>query len=185
MNLDEVKGVCLGCGWVDIDEDGDLDLVLCKYSDGTTSSFDGANPGGGVIVFENVGIARAGPGEDPLAGLSTAFRRSDVLAKLIPAGSYINMVATDIDNDRDVDLLLLAENADPVVVENDRLMRFKRPAPAWLAKSAHKWNGGLVLDVNHDERSDLFLVRHGARAPVFCSRLGNATSLRATPTVPS
>ena len=163
--LDKVKGVCLGCGWLDIDQDGDLDLVLCKYADGDAGSFDGAKPGGEVILFENVGIAPPGKKSDPLP-LTTAFRRSDKLTGLIPAGSYVNFVATDIDNDKDTDLLVFAEGADPAVLENDRLMRFKRPAPAWLAKNAHKWNGGLVLDANHDERSDLFLVRTGA-APVY------------------
>jgi tetratricopeptide (TPR) repeat protein len=170
VQLDQVKGVCLGCGWVDVDEDGDLDLIICKYAAGVTSSFDGAKPGGEVILFENVGVSPPGQKGEPRV-LSTAFRRSDKLAKLAPAGSYISFLATDYDNDRDVDLILLAEAIDPVVVDNDRLMRFKRAAPAWLAKNAHNWNGGLVLDANHDERSDLFLVRAGG-PPIFLLSTG-------------
>ena len=164
--LDKLKGVCLGCGWVDLDQDGDLDLVICRYSDGDSAAFDGPKPGGAVVVFENVGIAPPVAPNAPPAGLSTAFRRSDKFAGVIPAHSAVSFVASDLDSDRDVDLLLLTEATDPVVVENDRLMRFKRPLPAWAAGQAHRWNGGLVLDANHDERSDLFLVRAGA-PPVY------------------
>jgi tetratricopeptide (TPR) repeat protein len=161
VKLDQVKGVCLGCGWADIDEDGDLDLVLCAYAGGATSAFDGATPGGGVLLFENVGVAPPGKRDDPPA-LSTAFRRVDKLPPLVPAGRYVNLVVSDVDNDRDVDLLLFADKADPVLIENQRLMRFARATPDWLRQGAHAWNGGLVLDANHDERSDLFLVRSGA-----------------------
>ena len=38
-----------------------------------------------------------------------------------------------------------------------------------------RWNGGLVLDANHDERSDLFLVANGA-ADVHALRRALATS---------
>ncbi len=164
--LDKVTGTCLGCGWVDLDQDGDLDLVLCKYADGDVTAFDGPKPGGEGIVFENIGVAPPAAPNAPPPGLSTAFRRSVAFAGVIPAGSAVGFVATDIDNSRDVDLLVLPEGADPVVVENDRLMRFKRSLPAWAAGQAHRWNGGLVLDANHDERSDLFLVRAGG-PPVF------------------
>jgi len=160
VGLDKVKGVCLGCGWLDIDQDGDLDLIVCKYSDSDSSRFDGAKPGGGTLVFENVGVAPPAA-KGPPPGLSTAFRRSDKLGS--PAQSTVTFVASDLDSDQDVDLLLLLEGADPVVVDNDRLMRFTRRSPAWLAGKSYKWNGGLVLDANHDERSDLFLL--GVEAP--------------------
>ncbi|HEX3152286.1 MAG TPA: FG-GAP-like repeat-containing protein [Gemmataceae bacterium] len=164
--LDKVKGVCLGCMWVDIDQDGDLDLVLCQFTDKDTATFDGPATGGQLILFENIGIAGLAPAHAPPPGLSTAFRRSDKLNGVVPASAAVNVVATDIDGDQDVDVLLLSDAADPLIVENERLMRFKRTLPMWAAGQAQQWNGGLVLDANHDERSDLFLVRQGA-APVF------------------
>ncbi len=166
--LDKVTGTCLGCGWVDLDQDSDLDLILCKYSDGDPGTFDGPKPGGGVIFFENVGVAP--PAATP--GLSTAFRRGEPLAGAVPARSAVGFLASDLDADRDVDLLILTEAADPVVVANDRLLRFARPLPAWATGQPHRWNGGLVLDANHDERSDLFLLRAGA-APVYWTSKGD------------
>ena len=163
--LDKLGGVCLGCGWADLDQDGDLDLIVCRYATDATV-FEGPKPGGGVAVFENVGVAPPGPPTGPAPALTTAFRPTDRLAAVIPAGSYVAFVAADLDGDHDVDLLLLPDAADPVVVENDRLMRFRRPLPAWAAGLPHRWNGGLVLDANHDERSDLFLVRVDG-PPVF------------------
>lgn len=164
IGLDKPKGAFLGCGWLDIDQDGDLDLVLCKFAD-EPGSFDGAKPGGELIVFENIGAAPPTKPNVPAAGLTAAFQRIEKFANA-PAVSAVSFVASDLDSDRDADLLLLPEAADPVVIENDRLLRFKLPKPAWVANQAHRWNGGLVLDANHDERSDLFLVRAGA-APAY------------------
>ena len=158
--LDKLAGTCLGCGWVDLDQDSDLDLILCKYGDGDPATFDGPKPGGGVLVYENVGVAP--PAARP--GLTTAFRTSDKLPGAVPSAT--GFLASDLDADRDVDLLLLSDAADPTVVLNDRLMRFHRPTPAWEKGQAHRWNGGLALDANHDERSDLFLLKAGA-APLY------------------
>jgi Tfp pilus assembly protein PilF len=182
--LDKVKGTCLGCGWLDIDQDGDLDLVLCKFTDSDALAFNGRPADGEVILFENIGVAPPGVPNLPSMGLSTAFRRSDKLNGLAPAGSYCNFVAADIDSDRDVDLLLLADAADPVIVENDRLMRFQCATPAWLPADKQRWNGGLVLDVNHDERSDLFLLRADA-APVLLLSKGGREFVRGNTNSPT
>ncbi len=157
--LDRLKGICLGCGWTDIDQDGDLDLVICRYADGLTTAFDGPPTPGGVELFENVGVAPAGPPNGPPPPLSTAFRPFARFAEVAPNASTVAFAAVDLDSDHDVDLLLLPESSSPVIVENDRLLRFKRVAPTWTATMAHRWNGALVLDANHDERSDLLLVR--------------------------
>lgn len=173
VGLDKEKGVCLACGWIDLDQDGDLDLIICKYADGATTAFDAApregklafdTPAGGTLVFENVGIAPPKKANEPAPGLTTAFKPFDKLGA--PAKPTVALVAADLDSDRDIDLLLLPDGRDPVVIDDDRLLRFKARAPAWAAKRAHTWNGGLVLDANHDERSDLFLIRADG-APVY------------------
>lgn len=172
--LDKLTGLFLGCGWYDFDPDGDLDLVLCKFAD-AVAGLDAKQPGGTVLLFENVGVAPPAlpnaPPNTPQPGLSTAFKRNELLAPLVPAGAYVALVASDLDGDRDIDMLLLADGAEPVFIENDRLMRFKRPQPAWL-KHTGAWAGGLVFDANRDERSDLLLARAGA-APVVLLSTGD------------
>ncbi|MBA4191643.1 MAG: hypothetical protein C0467_26995 [Planctomycetaceae bacterium] len=153
--LDRVKGTCLGCGWTDIDQDGDLDLIICRYS-AESGAFEAPQPGGAEL-FENVGIAPAGPATGPPSALTTAVRPFAKFADVTT--SVVAFAAADLDFDHDADVLVLPERAAPVVVENDRLMRFRSVRPAWGTDQSHRWNGVLVLDANHDERSDLFLVR--------------------------
>ncbi len=165
--LDKLTGLFLGCGWYDFDPDGDLDLVLCKYSD-STAALDAKQAGGTVLLYENVGVAPPSDGKGAPPALTTAFKRNDVFAPLVPAGAYVGFVASDLDGDCDIDLLLLADGAEPVFIENDRLMRFKRPQPAWL-KHTGAWTGGLVLDANRDERSDVLLTRAGGASVLLLS----------------
>jgi cytochrome c-type biogenesis protein CcmH/NrfG len=167
--LDKLTGLFLGCGWYDFDPDGDLDLVLCKFAD-SVAALDAKQSGGTVLLFENVGVAPPSLPNAPNPALTTAFKRNDVFAPLVPAGAYAGFVASDLDGDGDTDLLLLADGAEPVFIENDRLMRFKRPQPAWL-KHTGAWTGGLVFDANRDERSDLLLTRAGG-APVLLLSTG-------------
>jgi Tfp pilus assembly protein PilF len=167
--LDQEKGVCLGCGWVDLDQDGDLDLILCRYADvGADEGFSlaGPKPGSRVEVFENVG--EAPPGKP---GLTTKFAR--MTRGLTAPGAPVGFVASDLDGDRDVDILVLADRESPVPFENDRLMRFRRTIPPWGAGQLGGWGGGLVLDANHDGRSDLFLVRGGLLPPVYLLSKGD------------
>lgn len=148
--LGPLAGAFRGCGWLDVDQDGDLDLLLCSTADG-------------LLVLENVGVAEPGA-----ARLTTAFRRTDAPGRVAAQ----TVLAADLDSDRDADLLALADGGPPAVIENDRLMRFKRPAPGWLAGRIADWNGGLVLDANHDERSDLLLLRANA-TPLFLLSSGD------------
>ncbi len=183
VGLDQVKGVCLGCGWADLDQDGDLDLILCRYAESIEAaglfSTVPTKPTGGVEVFENIGVYP--PGQlGPLAGLTTKFRADDRVGKTLPPCSPTSIVITDIDHDFDLDLLVLADGLDPIVVENDRIMRFKRATPKWASGIARRWNGGLVLDANHDERSDLFLIAADGPPVLLLSK--NERDFEAAPT---
>lgn len=166
--LDKITDVCLGCGWVDIDQDGDLDLVLCKYAPDTAAAAAFAPKGpyasGLAVLLENVGVPPPVPPGTPPPGLSTKFAAKPVAVSHPAAAAAL--LAADLDGDKDTDLLVFADNEQPVLVDNDRLMRLRLTALPWKAESPGRWNGGLVLDANHDERSDLFLVSADG-PPVF------------------
>ena len=96
-----------------------------------------------------------------------------------PAAATVNLAASDLDLDRDIDLLIVADRSAPVAVLNDRLLRFHRTElPADLIHQG-PWNGVLVLDANHDGRSDLLFVGPGQRPVLLLSRpTAGATTAR-------
>ncbi len=161
--LDKLAGVFLTAAWADLDQDGDLDLVLCRYAADPAAAaigLTGSPPaGGGLVVALNVGVAL--PWKDKAAApLAVAFRVADGPAPLLVAGPVTGVVVTDLDGDGDPDLLVLRDNATPVVLLNDRLMRW-HAGPDLPAVPAARWNGGLVIDANGDEQSDLILLSAG------------------------
>ncbi len=162
--LDSVTDVCLSATWVDLDQDGDLDLVLARYAATPADALErlrgrAAAARGGVAVFLNAGVAPATPKDKPLAGLSTAFRRADDPPALLPAGAVVQVLCGDLDHDQDMDLLVLADGATAAPILNDRLLRFST-GPA-VAPEASAWNGAVALDVRNQGRSDLLLLRNG------------------------
>jgi Flp pilus assembly protein TadD len=143
--FDKLTGMFPSSAWVDLDQDGDLDAILACYE---------GKPAG-VVVLVNVGEAPpVGPGE-PAKPLTCKFRPADGLAAF-PTGKVTSVVASDLDADRDVDLLVLVDGEAPSVVLNDRLLRFRRGA----SLPPTKGNVGLILDANGDEQSDLLLLEH-------------------------
>jgi hypothetical protein len=159
--LDKEKGVCLGCGWVDLDQDCDLDLILCRYADNADGAglfANGASKVGGVLLFENIGEAKPSPPNAPQPPLTTKFKLHEPFSKVVGQCAAVSFVASDIDGDGDIDLVILADESAPIVLENHRLMRFRRTTPAW-ANESHRWNGGLAFVATHGERSDLLFVR--------------------------
>jgi tetratricopeptide (TPR) repeat protein len=176
--LDKVKTVCLGATMVDLDLDGDLDLVLSQYAETTElalAALDGRiggegernrRSGGRLIVFWNIGEAKPANKQADPPPLPTAFQRAEGPADLL--GPSVPVVATpisDVDHDQDLDLIVLADGRPPALVLNDRLGRFHSVAcPELLPRG--RWNGALVLDLKHRDRSDLLFIGP-ERAPLL------------------
>jgi hypothetical protein len=173
--LDKIKGVCLGCAWADLDQDSDLDLVLCRYAESpeAAAGFAAEHPkGGGVILLENIGEAR--PAADTnWPPLTTRFKENGVLSAAAGPCAAVSVVIADLDGDRDPDLLVLADGVDPIFVENDRLLRFRRSSPSWVTGHSHRWNGGLAFVATQSDRPDLLLIRADG-PPLFLVATGKS-----------
>lgn len=174
--LDSVKSVCLGAALVDLDQDSDLDLVLCQYAAGSkdaAAALKGQREpsGGALLVFRNVGEAPPQTNGKPQP-LTPRFQRAELPEFAQDARALVSLAVSDLDLDRDLDLLLLPDQAPPTVVLNDRLLKFRRvELPAKVFPKA-AYSGGLVLDSRASGRSDLFLLRRG-QAPLFLINQAN------------
>ena len=92
-------------------------------------------------------------------------------------GGTVGFALTDADQDRDLDVIALEERRPPGLLLNDRLLRFRR-AGIDAAKASLAWNGALVLDVDHDERSDLLLLATGQSPLLLMNRAAQASTRR-------
>ncbi len=170
--LDHIKGVCLSANWVDLDQDGDLDLLVARYAsspDTALARLEGkpVDTGGETLVFINVGEAPPFAGGKP-PPLTCRFKPAAGIDALHIKGPVVGTAALDLDADHDIDLLVLADGRSPAAVLNDRLLRFHLD-PLELAPPGY-WNGALAFDANHDEQSDLFLLPTGKKPLCFLSQ---------------
>jgi Tfp pilus assembly protein PilF len=173
--LDQIKGICLGSGWADLDQDGDLDLLVCKYTEKFADFTKAENPTGSIEFYENVGVYPPGQ-QGSLMGLTTKFRRDDRLAKIAGPCNAVSVVIADLDNDNDPDVLVLRDHGPAIFIENDRLLRFQLAQRKGLMDQITRTNGGMVLGINHDRMSDLFVLGAGAML-----RAKNGREFEATP----
>ncbi len=173
--------------WLDLDQDGDLDLIVLNYTSAehATEAFsESIPPGLPNTVYRNDGIppriASTTPANDAPAavapedrevskGLSLVLNRwtgPDVEALLDGDRPHTGVVSLDLDVDRDLDLVITADGSAPSAAMNDRLGRFRQRMLDDLAPrgDAELWiNGAVVLDLDRDGRSDLVLIRPRSR----------------------
>jgi hypothetical protein len=181
--------VSLTARWIDLDQDGDLDLYVINHTTldhAERALTDQARTGAANIAYRNDGKPPTIEGLPPqyqspvastpskslkrypvTAGLSIAFSRwpdSDALSG--GDDRHTGLAALDVDGDRDIDLILTADGAVPRAAINDRLGRFRSVELKEL-EALEKDNGLLVTHLDQDGRPDI-------------SRLDATGSLRAS-----
>ena len=143
-------GVALSATFVDYDHDGDLDLYVCHYIDpasvprGEKLRFPSSFTGAPNRMYRNNGDGTFTDSTDRL-GVGGGNHRA------------LGMIATDLDNDRDIDLVVLNDDAPPQLFTNDRNDRFReifRQAGAGIASAQRSLT---VADFNRDGAMDFFL----------------------------
>ncbi|HZY88586.1 MAG TPA: FG-GAP-like repeat-containing protein, partial [Gemmataceae bacterium] len=162
--MDKLTAVCLTAAAVDLDQDSDLDLLVCEYAATPADALkllkgEKVVPSGGLAVYLHEGEAEPARGPNP-PPLKCHFKRATTVAALQgPAAAVVGLAVSDLDGDQDLDFLVLADGSAPAAVLNDRLLHFRRQALPESLTPPGAWNGALVLDADHDGRSDLLLLR--------------------------
>ena len=167
--------VSLMARWLDLDQDGDLDLYVVNYcaaavADKAFTVAGDPPPGLANVAYRNDGVPDPGSaatiqGRAPVAtaygprevekGLSIALVPwSGAEALLGGARAHTGIALLDVDNDRDGDLVLTAEKSTPVALLNDRL-GFFHEAPIEGIPAAEGISGLLTTHLDADGRSDL------------------------------
>lgn len=165
--------ISLTARWIDLDQDGDLDLYVVNYTKAEHADIaftDRTPPGIANAVYRNDGlpapmsgsplqslapVAVAWPDAKTNGGLSLALTPwTDVKPLLGGESPHTGLAALDIDDDRDLDLVIAADGVPAQAIINDRLGRF-RAVPLKELSLPDPGSGLLVTDLDQDGRPDI------------------------------
>jgi FG-GAP-like repeat/ASPIC and UnbV/Tetratricopeptide repeat len=177
----ETGAVSLTARWLDLDQDGDLDLYVVNYTaiQHLDQAFtDKAPPGFANAVYRNDGTPLPVPGRASSDSAPRAVARdpgsasSGLSIKLTPwtgadalkGGNlaHTGLAWLDLDDDHDLDLVVSAEGAVPLAILNDRLGRF-RTTPVTGVNPRAADSGLLVTDLDQDGHPDLVALNAAQR----------------------
>ncbi|MDR3620260.1 MAG: FG-GAP-like repeat-containing protein [Paludisphaera borealis] len=186
----------LAARWLDLDQDGDLDLYVVNYTaaehaDKAFIAGQPAPPGLANSVYRNDGQPAAIPGSPAPAWAPLAVAWENVKANqglsinLVPwtgmepllggVTAHTGVAACDVDGDRDIDLILTADSAPSVAVLNDRLGAFHEVALK-DALPIENASGLLTADFDADGRPDLAAPSASGRLQVWRNTTERATA---------
>lgn len=138
------SAVCLAGCWLDLDGDGDLDLVTTRYM------------GGGFSVLENHGV--------------NATHTDNVMEQVAWTPSVADIAAnsiTVIDYDHNAQLDLLVTEYTPTrkqawILRNNYGSGYSKSFTATGFGAGQAWNGAVVADLNLDGQDDFVLLPKSA-----------------------
>jgi len=190
LGVSQVPVLGMTARWLDLDQDGDLDLYIVQHTHADSPDvLRGTNyPGFANLVLRNDGVpppiaGRPADNWAPLAvappdlpaqrGLSLAFSPWPGSEKLAGETSHhTGLAALDLDDDRDLDLIMTQDMAPPAVAFNDRQGKFSVISLSSLGSVVDaRLNGALVTDINRDGRSDLVLPGQSGKIAVLVNQV--------------
>ncbi|MBD8526495.1 CRTAC1 family protein [Pseudomarimonas arenosa] len=134
--LDEAAG-CDDLNLLDADHDGDLDLLLRG----------GSSANHGSTLLNN--------------NLNGSFRALDEFADVVPSTGHRQWLTADVDADRDLDLLVLGEQAPPLLLRNDRLWAWQ--AVELPVQWPGNWQAATLADLDATGLPSLYAVDDQSR----------------------
>ena len=141
-------GIARAAAFVDVDHDGDLDILLGGLVD-PTSVASGSRPTAPTMTRL-------------LQNASGTFTDITAAAGLDGVSAVVAVAPTDFDNRRDIDLLTVSNGSRPKLFKNLRDGSFRDEAPAAGLPDAGTYTSLTMGDVNKDGFTDFFFGQESA-----------------------